>query len=242
MTLAVVVEARGLQGRRGDHRPGAADQRRRLGAGRQPAGRPGRGRHPQADDVPDHAQGGRPVRVPRPGRGRRPRADPGRQRRDGRGAGRPPADPRPVDRRRALAGGAVPPQRPACATSTSSSPPGSSTPIPAFASRATGRSRGCRTTPPSCASYDALLLVDPDMQALGPAVARDDHELRRPGRRRADLRRRRAATRSSSSRRPTPESAGGDWTRILPVVREPGLFRTEAEVRLSTPERRTRWN
>jgi len=29
-------------------------------------------------------------------------------------------------------------------------------------------------------------------------------------------------------------SAGGNWTRILPVVREPGLFRTEAEVRLST--------
>ena len=48
---------------------------------RQPAGRAGRGRHPQADDVPDHAPGGRPVRVPRPGRGRRPRADPGRQRR-----------------------------------------------------------------------------------------------------------------------------------------------------------------
>ena len=40
--------------------------------------------------------------------------------------------------------------------------------------------------------YDALLLVDPDLRALGPAVARDDHELRRPGRRRADLRRRRA--------------------------------------------------
>jgi hypothetical protein len=28
--------------------------------------------------------------------------------------------------------------------------------------------------------------------------------------------------------------AGGDWTRILPIVREPGLFRTEAEVRLSS--------
>ena len=31
-----------------------------------------------------------------------------------------------------------------------------------------------------------------------------------------------------------PKSPGGDWTRILPVVREPGLFRTEAEVRLSS--------
>ena len=29
-------------------------------------------------------------------------------------------------------------------------------------------------------------------------------------------------------------SSGGEWTRILPVVREPGLFRTEAEVRLSS--------
>ena len=33
----------------------------------------------------------------------------------------------------AVAGGPVPPQRPACATSTSSSPPGSSTPTPATA-------------------------------------------------------------------------------------------------------------
>ena len=31
-----------------------------------------------------------------------------------------------------------------------------------------------------------------------------------------------------------PKVAGGDWTRILPVVRDPGLFRTEAEVRLSS--------
>ena len=29
-------------------------------------------------------------------------------------------------------------------------------------------------------------------------------------------------------------SEGGRWTRILPIVREPGLFRTEAEVRLTT--------
>jgi hypothetical protein len=29
-------------------------------------------------------------------------------------------------------------------------------------------------------------------------------------------------------------SAGGNWTRILPVVRDPGLFRTEAEVRLGS--------
>jgi hypothetical protein len=30
------------------------------------------------------------------------------------------------------------------------------------------------------------------------------------------------------------KASGGNWTRILPVVREPGLFRSEAEVRLST--------
>ena len=29
-------------------------------------------------------------------------------------------------------------------------------------------------------------------------------------------------------------STGGEWTKILPVVREPGLFRTEAEVRLNS--------
>src|SRR5204863_6781329 len=33
---------------------------------------------------------------------------------------------------------------------------------------------------------------------------------------------------------PGAESEGSKWTRLLPVVREPGLFRTEAQVRLST--------
>jgi hypothetical protein len=31
-----------------------------------------------------------------------------------------------------------------------------------------------------------------------------------------------------------PKAEGGDWTRILPVVRDPGLYRSEAEVRLSS--------
>ncbi len=30
------------------------------------------------------------------------------------------------------------------------------------------------------------------------------------------------------------KNSTSNWTRILPVVREPGLFRTEAEVRLSS--------
>ena len=154
--------------RRGDHHPRTARQRRRLGAGRQPAGRAGRGRHPQADDVPDRPQGGRPVRVPGPGRGRRAGADAGRQRRDRRGAGRPAADPRPDDRRRAVAGGPVPPQRAACATSTSSSPPGSSTPTPASARPGDRPITRLPNDAEELGRYDALLLVDPDMRALGP--------------------------------------------------------------------------
>jgi hypothetical protein len=31
-----------------------------------------------------------------------------------------------------------------------------------------------------------------------------------------------------------PKSAGGDWTRILPVVRDAGLYQSEAQVRLSS--------
>ncbi len=57
-----------------------------------------------------------------------------------------------LDRRLALAGGPVPAERARCATSASSSPAGCSTPIPGFASRATGRSAVCRTTRPSCAT------------------------------------------------------------------------------------------
>ena len=56
--------------RRGRSDPGAAGQQRRLAAGRQPADPPGRGRRPQADDLPDRAQGGGPVRVPCRDRGR----------------------------------------------------------------------------------------------------------------------------------------------------------------------------
>ena len=89
--------------------------------------------------------------------------------------------------------------------------------------------------------YDASLLVDPDMRALGPQwpemmtnfVGQDGGGV--------DLRRRRAVL-AAALRGGRRAVAGGEWTRILPVVREPGLFRTEAEVRLSAARRPTRWN
>ena len=65
-------------------------------------------------------------------------------------------------------------------------------------------------------------------------MARDDHAFRRPGRGRAHLRRRRAVFASSSSKSADSKAPGGDWTRILPVVRDAGLYRSEAEVRLSS--------
>jgi hypothetical protein len=82
--------------------------------------------------------------------------------------------------------------------------------------------------------YDALVLIDPDMQALGPHwpdlianfVGKEGGGLIfMPG----EL---------YSQQLFDAEAGGGSeagrWTRILPVVREPGLFRTEAEVRLAT--------
>jgi hypothetical protein len=81
--------------------------------------------------------------------------------------------------------------------------------------------------------YDALVLIDPDMRALGPQwpdmianfVGKDGGGLIFiPG-----------ELYSQNLFEPDDsESSGGRWTRILPVVREPGLFRTDAEVRLST--------
>ena len=68
-----------------------------------------------------------------------------------------------------------------------------------------------------------------------PAVAGDDHATssgRRPGG--LDLRRRGAVLAAALRARRRPRRPAASWTRILPVVREPGLFRTEAEVRLST--------
>jgi hypothetical protein len=81
--------------------------------------------------------------------------------------------------------------------------------------------------------YDAVLLVDPDMRALGPQwpemltqfVGQDGGGLIFVA---GELYSQQLYDSAD------PRSQGGEWTRILPVVREPGLFRTEAEVRLSS--------
>jgi hypothetical protein len=83
--------------------------------------------------------------------------------------------------------------------------------------------------------YDALVLIDPDMKALGPQwpelianfVGKDGGGLIYiPG----ELYSQQLFEADDDG----SSAAGGRWTRILPVVREPGLFRTEAEVRLAT--------
>jgi hypothetical protein len=81
--------------------------------------------------------------------------------------------------------------------------------------------------------YDALLLVDPDLRALGAQwpdmitnfVGQEGGGLIFV-----------AGELYSPQLFENAESAmpGGNWTRILPVVRDPGLYRSEAEVRLSS--------
>jgi hypothetical protein len=81
--------------------------------------------------------------------------------------------------------------------------------------------------------YDAILLVDPDMRALGPQwpdmltnfVGQEGGGLIYVA---GELFSQQLFDAADG------RSPGGEWTRILPVVREPGLFRTEAEVRLSS--------
>ncbi len=84
------------------------------------------------------------------------------------------------------------------------------------------------------ARYDALVLIDPDMQALGPQwpdlianfVGKDGGGLIfMPGE---------LFSQQLFDAEAGGTSEAGRWTRVLPVVREPGLFRTEAEVRLAT--------
>jgi hypothetical protein len=82
--------------------------------------------------------------------------------------------------------------------------------------------------------YDALLLVDPDLRALGQQwpemltnfVGQEGGGLIFVAGELYSQQLFEAAENSSTS--------AGNWTRILPIVRDPGLFRTEAEVRLTT--------
>ncbi|WZO96226.1 VWA domain-containing protein [Isosphaeraceae bacterium EP7] len=81
--------------------------------------------------------------------------------------------------------------------------------------------------------YDALLLIDPDMKDLGPEwpdlithfVGQEGGGLIYVA---GELYSQQLYDEADAA------SASGNWTKILPVVRDPGLFRTEAEVRLST--------
>jgi hypothetical protein len=84
--------------------------------------------------------------------------------------------------------------------------------------------------------YDALVLIDPDMRTLGPQwpdlianfVGKDGGGLIFiPG----ELYSQQLFEADNGT---GDESTGASWTKILPVVREPGLFRTETEVRLNS--------
>jgi hypothetical protein len=81
--------------------------------------------------------------------------------------------------------------------------------------------------------YDALILVDPDLKAL--AVQWPEMILKFVGQEGGGL-----IFIAGELYSPQifeagdPKAPGGDWTRILPVVRDPGLYRSEAEVRLSS--------
>ena len=97
--------------------------------------------------------------------------------------------------------------------------------------------------------YDALVLIDPDMAALGPQwpdlisnfVGKDGGglifipgELYSQQLFEADAAETDSTDPNVAATGPGDQPASGKWTQILPVVREPGLFRTESEVRLTT--------
>ena len=83
--------------------------------------------------------------------------------------------------------------------------------------------------------FDALLLVDPDIRALGPRwpemiakfVSQDGGGLIFVA---GELH----SQQIFDADAPGSDATGSAWTKVLPVVRESGLFRTEAEVRLTT--------
>jgi hypothetical protein len=81
--------------------------------------------------------------------------------------------------------------------------------------------------------YDALLMIDPDLRALGaqwPEMI--THFVGQEGGGLIFV----AGEMYSQQlfEAADPKAIGGDWTRILPVVRDAGLYRSEAEVRLSS--------
>ncbi len=81
--------------------------------------------------------------------------------------------------------------------------------------------------------YDALLLVDPDLRAMGAAwPAMIQNFVGQEGGGLIFVAGELYSQQLFESA--DPKAPGGDWTRILPVVRDPGLYRSEAEVRLSS--------
>ena len=81
--------------------------------------------------------------------------------------------------------------------------------------------------------YDALLLVDPDLRAMGagwPAMIQ--HFVGQEGGGLIFVAGELYSQQLFESA--DPKAPAGDWTRILPVVRDPGLYRSETEVRLSS--------
>jgi len=81
--------------------------------------------------------------------------------------------------------------------------------------------------------YDALLLVDPDLRAMGPQWPEMIQKF--VGQTGGGLIYVAGELFSQQLfERADPRSPGGDWTRVLPVVREPGLYQSEAQARLSS--------
>ncbi len=84
--------------------------------------------------------------------------------------------------------------------------------------------------------YDALLLVDPDTRDLGDAWSTmiTDFVGREAGGLIFVSGEQFSQQLFDGEAGGADKSGGSSWIKVLPVVRDPGLFRTEAEVRLST--------
>ena len=233
MTLGVVVEARGLKDAEATI---VLEQRvndgawEGLGSQRVVLGEDGAFKRAV---VPAHAAGDRSVRIPRQGRRRRPRAHTGRQCGHRRRESRPPEDPR-------LARSPARP-RPRCSSCAMRSMRDQHVEFAGWIQHADPGFRQPGDRPiqrlpandSELRQYDALLMVDPDLRTLGPHwpemithfVGQEGGGLIFVA---GELYSQQLFE-SADSKAP-----GGDWTRILPVVRDAGLYRSEAEVRLSS--------